>query len=89
MFARAKPSADLSSAGLFLSVFDAIRDPLSPWLPCPMTCGGYKGSPSRPCWCRMFGDRLSASVVNAGQQHLATASGSLPLYSETLDGLVT
>ena len=78
-----------------LSQFDELRDPEAPWLPCPMECG-YVTS-KQPCWCRFFGDRLSAMLVSAKTKPTRAPyandlnpqpAGQIPLYSDRIGGIV-
>ena len=56
LFARGRPSNDLTQVGLLLHQTDAMDNGHDepPWLPCP-----------QHLWCRQYGDRFSASIVNA------------------------
>jgi len=59
LIASPQPSDDVAAAGVLVRLFDKIDDARSPWLPCP-----------RSLWCAKFGDRFSATLVNAELPHL-------------------
>jgi len=59
LIASPQPSDDVAAAGVLVRLFDKINDARSPWLPCP-----------RSLWCAKFGDRFSATLVNAELPHL-------------------
>ena len=64
VWSTGEPNADLSKAGVLVHAFDNTEafDP-GPWLPCPESE-----------WCRQFGDRISASVINQRQPTVFTQS---------------
>ena len=60
-FAAGRPSQELASAGVVARLFDPSEKPDEPWLPCP---GGSS------IWCRVYGDRMPCSIINAQAPHL-------------------
>jgi len=86
-FAAGKPNNNLSLAGVLLHQFDhwdGGDDQLDEhWLPCPAHCYGAK---QQPCWCAQYGDRWSASIINAKTPR--GPDGSIVLYSNNTGGLV-
>jgi len=54
-FSAGVPSNNLGEAGVLLHIFDKTEDPKRSWLPC------------RSGWCASYGDRFSATMINAGQ----------------------
>ena len=70
-WAHGRPSKELAHAGVLARLFDPSEDPNEPWRPCR--------GPHVPSWCRVYGDRMPASLINAhtpslyskGDSHLA------------------
>ena len=54
-FRAGHPSNNPAEAGVFVSQFDIIRDPIRPWLPC---------SADSACAANGLADRLSGTVIN-------------------------
>ena len=74
-------SADLAKVGLILRQFDMTEDQQRPWRGCP----GHVVSEQAGNECRIYGQRFSASIVNA---QLFRASKKIPLFSTVGAGVV-
>ena len=61
-FRNGKPSNDLDQVGLLLRQFDNTEDHEQPWRGCPAKHVVSAGAGED---CKMFGNRFSASIVNA------------------------
>lgn len=76
-FRDGKPSNDLKQVGLILRQFDATEDHEHPWRGCPHN---PRHAPSAAAGedCKMFGNRFSASIVNAA---LFRSEGKIRMFS--------
>ena len=67
-FRLGKPSNDLHAAGVLVHVNDRTEDPAHRWKPCYQACNHGQ-----------FADRVSCSLINAGQPRLWPGGGGLVL----------
>jgi len=67
-FRLGKPSNDLQAAGVLVHVNDRTEDPAHRWKPCYEACNHGQ-----------FADRVSCSLINAGQPRLWPGGGGLVL----------
>ena len=49
-----RPAKELGQGGVLARFFDPSEDPKEPWRPC-----------TRDIWCKVYGDRMPASLINA------------------------
>ena len=75
-FRLGQPSDNVEAAGVLLHQFDDMEDTNAPWMPCPQ----FK-------WCGEFGDRFSASMINA-RLPPGGPPGLIGIFSNTVAGFI-
>lgn len=68
-----RPAKSLSQGGVLARLFDPSEDPREPWKPC-----------TRNLWCRVYGDRMPASLINKHAPNLYSKADS-PLAGFLVD----
>lgn len=69
-FADGRPSKQVARSGVLARFFDPSEDPDAPWLPCGMRQGA-------PDWCRIYGDRMPASLISRRYPQLYAKGDSM------------
>ena len=80
-FRDGKPSSNLAEVGLILRQFDATEDDKQPWRGCP----GHVVAEGAGNECRIYGNRFSASIVNAA---LFRSEKKVQLFSKLDAGVI-